>query len=118
MSIETTIEINSMRIFARHGVLPQERTVGNEFEVTVHLRYPADPSTDNILDTVNYAEIIEVIRKEMDEPADLIEKVAWRIREQLIARWPDTGGGLVRICKLHPPVAGVQLTSAAVKLTW
>ena len=33
----TTIEINRLRLYAFHGVLPREREVGNEFEVTLHL---------------------------------------------------------------------------------
>ena len=36
----TTIEVNALRVYAHHGVMPQERAVGNEFEVTVHVKYP------------------------------------------------------------------------------
>ena len=31
------IEINGLRLFARHGVFEEERINGNTFELTVHL---------------------------------------------------------------------------------
>ena len=40
MSMKATIVIDGLRIRARHGVLPQERVVGNEFEVSLSLVYP------------------------------------------------------------------------------
>lgn len=53
-----TVEINGLRIFARHGVLPQERQVGNLFEVSAHLVYPMDRALehDDLGGTLNYAE--------------------------------------------------------------
>ncbi len=35
-----TIEVNGLRLFARHGVYEEERVNGNTFELSVHLVYP------------------------------------------------------------------------------
>ncbi len=116
--METTIEVNSLRIFARHGVFAQEREVGNEYEITVHLRYPVDPDSDDLSSTASYADIISVIKEVSAEPVALLEHLAGKIRSAMILRWPLTSGGLVRVAKLRPPVANSQLQSAAVALRW
>ena len=74
----TSVYIDKLRIFARHGVLPQERTVGNTFEVSVRLDFNALRAmiSDSIDDTVNYAEAVEIIRGEMSMPSQLLENVA------------------------------------------
>ena len=70
---DLTVEVNGLRLFAHHGVGEQERKVGNLFEVTVHLRYPADGAIadDRLEDTLNYAEAVAVVRKVMTVPSNM-----------------------------------------------
>ena len=114
-----TIEINNMRIHARHGVMEQERRVGNLFEVTVHLTYPitGEKVTDSLDGTINYAEVTDIIRREMACPSRLLEHVAFRLRQALTSHFPQTTSGTIRVAKLTPPL-GAQLTSAAATLRW
>lgn len=115
--MELTIEINRMSLYARHGVMAQERAVGNTFEVTAHLRYPLAESDDIAL-TLNYAEAAEVIKKVMAEPAELLETVVKRLKEALLTRFPSITGGMVKVAKLAPPIPGFEAESVAVKLVW
>lgn len=112
-----TVEINALRVRAHHGVLEQERRVGNIFEVTLHVDYPLYNGGDDIEGTLNYAEATDIIREQMAVPSQLLEYVALRIRDAVMARWPAITGGLVRVEKLTPPVSA-QLKSAAVTLRW
>ena len=59
------ISLNRLRFHARHGVLPQERATGGEFIVSVRAKYLFDKAleSDNVDDTINYAEIFEIINK-------------------------------------------------------
>ncbi len=120
MSNTVTIEINSLRCHSFHGVMAQERKVGNMFEVTVHLRYPADDAVDfDRLDgTINYAEVCGVIQEVMSQPSDLLEHVCGRLRRHIIDRWPRIEGGRIRITKPAPPIPGVCIESVAVNLEW
>ena len=66
-----TIELEKMRFYARHGVFPQERAVGNWFEVSVSLTYEADADMapdDNLAGTINYARVAEIVTHEMAYP--------------------------------------------------
>lgn len=116
---DITIEVNRLRLYACHGVGAQERKVGNLFEVTVHLRYPATEAVehDRLEGTVNYAEVVALVKEEMAEPSQLIEYVAGRIRRVLLSRFPAITGGMVRVAKLVPPIPA-DLDSVAVTLRW
>lgn len=115
----TTIEINNLKMRARHGVLMQERSVGNDFTVTVHLRYPiaVAMANDDVTATLNYADAVEIIKAEMARPSALLEHVASRIRQRLIEVFPMIEGGFVRVAKLKPPIPA-QMDDVAVKIEW
>lgn len=119
MQTKGTIEVNGLRLFARHGVMPQEREVGNEFEVSVKIEVEMGIAmTDDILDgTVNYADIVDTIKNEMDIPSMLLENVAWRIGEALRKRYPHIKSGTVRVAKPTPPIPA-QIREVAVTLSF
>ena len=99
----------------------QERLVGNVFEVTLSVDYPpalAAAETDCLDDTLNYASLVRLVRDVMSEPSLLLEHVCGRIRRAVMAEFPDVTGGYVKVSKLLPPVAGVQMESASVVLRW
>lgn len=115
-----TIEINKLLIHARHGVMDQERTVGNDFRVSARLVYPAGMAveSDKLDGTLNYAEACEEIRKVMATPSALLEHVCGRLRISLTERFPKIICGSVRVEKLNPPIPGTQMESVAVELSW
>ena len=114
-----TVEIDGLRLYARHGVLEQERTVGNLFEVSLSLQCASDEAgrDDDLSTTINYAEVIDTVRRIMEEPVKLLECVAWRIRDAVSRRWPEVTGGCIKVSKLTPP-CGVSLHHVGVILTW
>lgn len=114
-----TIEVTGIHLFARHGVMPQERAVGNEFVVDLLLEIDATPAVeqDSLDGTVNYAEAIELVREQMGEPSQLLEHVAGRIRNALLKRWPAVKNGYVRVSKPHAPV-GAQVENVSVRLNF
>ncbi len=113
------IEINGLRLFARHGVFEEERINGNTFELTVHLCYPIENAmqSDNVADTLNYAEAIEIIRKEMEIPSRLLEHVVGRIHSALLAAYPAIISGSIKLTKLNPPIPA-DIDGTAVRIEW
>lgn len=115
-----TVEVNNLKVTAFHGVMEQERAVGNRFEVTVHVDcdFTEAARLDRVDLTVNYAEIVDIIREEMSVTSLLIETVARRIALRVADRWPDlVTGGMVRVAKIVPPIPG-QMDSVAVVYRW
>lgn len=115
-----TIEINRLRLRSCHGVMAQERIVGNDFEVSVRLVYPASDAvrTDRLESTLNYAEVCDVIKSVMARHSSLLEHVCGRLRDALTERFPLISSGRIRVAKLNPPIEATQLESVAVELVW
>ena len=106
-----------MRFHAFHGVLPQERLVGNDYEVTVVMDCDIAAATlsDDVADTINYAEAYEVVRQVMMEPCRLLERVVWNIGVALLARFDRLAAVVVRVVKRNPPM-GADCDGAEVRI--
>lgn len=112
--MSATIVIDGLRFRAFHGVLEQERKIGNVFEVSVSLKYPKAldaVESDDVADTLNYAEAIAIIGREMATPSALLEHVAGRIRKALVEAYPGIESGRISVSKLAPPVVA-ELSAA------
>ena len=96
MATEGTIHIDGLRIYARHGVNPQERVTGNMFEVNLELKIDAETAmkNDSLGDTVNYAEIVDIVKICMAEPSLLLENAAYRIQQAIATQFPDVQHGI------------------------
>ena len=75
------ILLKESRCYAYHGVAPQENLIGNEYLIDLKLKVDISKAaqTDEVTDTVNYAEVHQVIENEMAVPSKLLEHVSGRI---------------------------------------
>ena len=114
---ESYIHLHNLRFHAYHGVLAQERKTGGEFVVNVRVAYPLRQAmqTDNVDDTLNYAELFEIINKEMQTPSSLLEHVAGRIGESIFRYFAQVSSVWLTIAKKNPPM-GADSDGAAVEV--
>jgi len=105
---DNRISLNRVRIYAYHGVLEQERKVGGWYELSLVVSYPFHQAlaTDDVADTINYAELLAIVQREMAIPSNLIEHVAGRICKSVIDAFPLTEHVSVELTKLNPPMGG------------
>ena len=117
--MESYIELKEIRIHAYHGVDKQERIVGNDYLVRVKVKYDisAAAKSDSVSDTINYAEIYDVVKCEMSIPSNLLENVVYRIMNALKSNFPKIEGGEVEIVKIKPPITG-DVTGATVFISF
>ena len=103
---ESYICLHEVRFYAFHGVMPQERRVGGEFLVSVKVGYPLEKamSSDDVADTLNYAALYELVKKEMMQPSSLLEHVMGRIVEAIEKAFPEVTSVEVKIKKVNPPM--------------
>lgn len=115
------IHLKGLKLYAFHGVLPQENRVGAEY--TVNLRLKTDFSraaqTDSLEGTVNYAEVFEAVKQEMQISSQLLEHVAYRIANRLLHDFPAIEEVDVELYKQNPPMGadceqvGISLSLSA-----
>ena len=103
---EGYVILKDVRFHAFHGVMPQERSVGGEFLVSVKVGYPLEKamSSDDVADTLNYAALYELVKKEMMQPSSLLEHVMGRIVEAIEKAFPEVTSVEVKIKKVNPPM--------------
>ena len=71
--------------------------------------------SDDVSDTVNYAELYELVKEEMAQPSNLLEHVAGRISRRIFQRFPQATAVDLRMTKLNPPM-GADCQGAGVEL--
>ena len=117
MKAQTYIRIEKLRLRAFHGVLPQERSVGGDFVVTLRVGYPFEAAmqSDNVADTLDYSAVYKTIRYEMAQPSQLLEHVAGRIVKTLLRDFPQITSIDLWLTKVTPPM-GADCEGAGVEL--
>ena len=114
---ESYVHIDGIRLHARHGVLPQEQLTGNDYIINVRASYDISRAmqTDDVADTLNYAEVYNIIKEEMSIPSKLIEHVAGRIADRLMDSYSQISSVMLRITKCNPPM-GADCNGAGVEI--
>lgn len=112
------ITITGLTANAFHGVLESERVAGQVFiiDVTVYLPLGAAARTDDLGLTVHYGELAEeVVAAVESDPVDLIETVAERVAQVVLAH-PAAEFTKVTIHKPSAPIA-VPFDDVSVTIT-
>ena len=117
MLVSSRIYLKNVRFHAYHGVLQQERTVGNDYVVnlTVDYDFTGAMETDELSATINYAELYEIIKEEMAIPSKLLEHVAGRIGKRLFSEYSAICQIQLAITKVNPPF-GADCDGAGVEV--
>lgn len=117
---DSVVFIDKLRLYAFHGVMPQERRVGGWFVVSLRVHYNNLENvldSDDVSDTLNYAELCELIRQEMAQPSCLLEHVAGRIARTVFSRFPRVLSLHISVTKENPPM-GANCAGAGVEFTF
>ena len=85
MTTQHYIFLENVRFYSYHGVAPQETAIGNEFIINLRLKtdFGKATETDEVEDTVSYADIYAALKEEMELPSKLLEHVCGRIVKRL-----------------------------------
>mgnify|MGYP000002558399 FL=1 len=113
------IVLTGIHGFGYHGLFEQERKDGQDFfvDLTLAVDLRAASQSDAIADTVNYAEITDLVVEEItSNPVNLIEKLAARIAERVLNQHVKVKSVTVTVHKPQAPVAA-QLKDIAVVVT-
>ncbi len=103
---QTNIFIEGLRFQAFHGVMPQEQVVGHEFIVDIRLSvdFSQAMETDELNNTVSYADVYNIVKTEMNIPSKLIEHVAGRIVKSVFAHFSTVNSIELKLRKVNPPM--------------
>jgi len=110
------IELKNIIFHAYHGVFEEERVNGNIFRIDLKLFLDLKKAieSDNLDDTVNYADVYGLIKEEMQIASNLLEHVAGRIVRRIKQEYPQISKINIRLAKKNPPIDGNIQESAVI----
>ena len=113
----TYILLQGLQYHAFIGVGEQEQVVGNDYVLDLRLGYPfaAAMESDVVDDTLNYADVFNVVSEVMKQPSKLLEAAAGKIVKELCARYKRLESIDLKLVKRNPPM-GADSDSTGVEL--
>ena len=112
------IYLKGMRFYGFHGNRPEERTLGQQFEVNLSIETDTRISgiSDNIEDTVNYSDVFKAVQKiVVEEQYHLLERLAEVIAGKVLS-YTRVDGVEVEVSKLYPSINDSQIKRASIKI--
>ena len=102
------IELENMKFYAYHGHYEVEQTVGNHFMVSLLAETDGTKAanSDRLKDALDYQQLYQLVREEMEKPSHLLEHVAGRIIDRVEAEFGQVTRSRVKISKMNPPMGG------------
>lgn len=112
------IILEGMTFYAYHGGSPEERALGQPFQVDLEaeLDLSAAGKSDDLDETVSYTHLYRVVRDVIEGgPRNLLEALAEEIAGRTLDSFPIVAV-MVRVRKTRPPIKGAVISGAAVEI--
>lgn len=102
------IQIEGMEFYSHHGHFPEERIIGNKFliDIFIDTECKAAADSDRLEDALNYQQLYDLIKIEMEKKSHLLENVAQRILDALYHNFNVINKATVKVSKMNPPMGG------------
>ena len=104
------ILMKNLSFYGYHGVLEEENKLGQKYNIDVTLFVDLDEacSSDNVLDTVNYAEVFEIVQYHTTiKTYKLIEALAESITKEIFQKHKRVQEIEILVKKPEAPVNGI-----------
>lgn len=114
--MKNLIEVTGIELYAYHGCMGEEEVLGGKYIVDVILTtdFSKSAQTDQLVDTIDYVAVRNIVVEEMGIRSKLIEHVAYRILERFKAEFASLITANIKVRKLNPPIQGVVKEVAVV----
>lgn len=116
-AIMSKIYLEDVKIYAYHGVLPEENIIGTYYilNLEIHTDLWKAAESDNLNDTISYADINDILHQEMQIKSKLLEHVAGRIINKINEKFSNVSYVKLKLTKTAPPMKG-EMKGASIEL--
>ena len=112
------IQLHNLRFRSFHGMYEEERILGNEYELSLAVAFePESIPVKEIGQTVNYAELLQLVKKRMAIPTPLLETIVTEIAMEIQSSYAEVSKISVSLKKLYPPINNLE-GSVGVSFEW
>lgn len=102
------IHVRGIRCYAFHGCMEEEARIGGHYRVDVGITtdFTQAAASDELIDTVDYCAVQQIVSAEMAIRSKLIEHVGQRIYNRITSELKGILELHIEIHKLSPPIDG------------
>ena len=115
--VRDRVFLERIRCYAYHGVNPEERILGQRFDVDISLSADLRSAgrSDDLRDTISYSEVYRLVRELVEgQPKNLIESVAEDIAIRLLDSFSLAQEVTVTVRKPEAPIRDSFVDAAGV----
>ncbi len=107
--MKNTVQVSGIEVFAYHGCMNEEAVLGGKFSVDISIQtdFSKSAQSDELIDTIDYVRVREIVVEQMAIRSKLIEHVAYRILEKFKQEFPTAIESKITVRKLNAPIGGV-----------
>ncbi|MBQ1664604.1 MAG: dihydroneopterin aldolase [Bacteroidaceae bacterium] len=112
------IILQDIRIYAYHGVFPEEHTMGAYYKIGIEITTDFTKAMlhDSLSGTINYGAVYQIVQREMSIPSKLLEHVAFRMMKSLFERFKEIKIIKLSILKENPPIVATECAGCGVEI--
>ncbi len=104
-----TVHLHNLQFNAFHGIHEEEKILGNNYVIDASVEFHEEKHViTSIHDTINYADIYNIIKERMNLPTPLLETVVMDIGNKIHNEFPQIRSINISIKKMQPPIEGIQ----------
>ena len=102
------IALEGLQFYSHHGYYKEEQVLGGKYVVDIYMDIDITEAaeTDQLTKTINYEQIYQITKAEMEAHSKLIEHVCKRILDAIKSNFPNIKSIKVRVSKHNPPLKG------------
>lgn len=107
--MKNIVEVKGIDVFAYHGCMQEEAVLGGKFtvDISIDTDFSKSAVSDELIDTIDYVRVREIVVEEMNIRSKLIEHVAYRILERFKSEFSGMHQARITVRKLNAPIGGV-----------
>lgn len=105
--MKTVLFIDNLEVFANHGLFEEENKLGQKFifDIECELNYKKAMFSDEMTDSISYADIAEVVVKTATTNTfNLLERLAGEILKNIFTEFPQIENIKLKINKPGAPI--------------
>ena len=105
--MKTVLFIDNLEVFANHGLFEEENKLGQKFifDIECELNYKNAMFSDEMMDSISYADIAEVVVKTATTNTfNLLERLAGEILKNIFTEFPQIENINLKINKPGAPI--------------
>jgi len=103
------IEVNGMKFHSFIGHYDEEKQIGNKFNVDLRVGTNISKAgkSDDLEDALDYVELYDIVKKEMQKKCNLVENISERIKSLIFENFDTVESIYMKISKLSPKIGGM-----------